>query len=161
MNATFSTTHQYIDRKTRAIINEPLVGDRTIAFLYNILRENAPAMFRALTSARMSSILGFYHYDLPGMTRRHPREVFERLGIDWRECLEPLSYYTTMRRVFERRIRYWERRPMENDPAVIVSPADARLLIGSFSEVSTLFIKEKFFDLEELLSPASRWLRPT
>ena len=159
MSAT-PTTHQYIDRQTRAIIDERLVGDRTIAFLYNRLRENAPAMFRALTSARMSSLLGFYHYDLPGQARRHPREVFERLGIDWRECLEPLSHYTTMRRIFERRIRYWELRPMENDPAIVVSPADARLLIGSFSEASTLFIKEKFFDLEELLGAASRWHTP-
>ena len=159
MSAT-PTTHQYIDRQTRAIIDERLVGDRTIAFLYNRLRENAPAMFRALTSARMSSLLGFYHYDLPGKARQHPREVFERLGIDWRECLKPLSYYTTMRRIFERQIRYWELRPMDNDPAIVVSPADARLLIGSFSEASTLFIKEKFFDLEELLGAASRWQSP-
>ena len=54
--------------------------------------------------------------------------------MTWRECLEPLGYYTTMRRIFERQIRYWELRPMENDPAMIVSPADARLLIGSFPE---------------------------
>ena len=157
MNTAPGVIHQYIDRQTRAIINERLVADRTIAFLYNRLRENAPAMFRALTSARMSSLLGFCHYDLPGRTRRRPREVFERLGVDWRECLDPLSYYTSMRRIFERRIRYWELRPMANDPAVIVSPADARLLIGSFSEASALFIKEKFFDLEELLGAASRW----
>jgi phosphatidylserine decarboxylase len=156
MNTMPETIHQYINRETGIIVTENLIGDKTIAFLYNRLRESVPAMFRALTSARMSSLLGFCHYDLPGRSS-HQRQEFERLGINWRECLAPLSSYSTMRRIFERQIRYWEVRPMDEDPAVIVSPADARLLIGSFSETSSLFIKEKFFDLKELLGRGSRW----
>ena len=89
----------------------------------------------------MSSLLGFCQYDLPGRYRSRPQKVFARLGIDPRECLEPLSYFSSMRRIFERRIRYWDLRPMDDDPAVIVSPADARLLIGSFAATSALFIK--------------------
>ncbi len=150
-------THQYIDRTSGRVMTEKLLGDRAVAFLYNSLRENAPTMFRALTSARMSSLLGFCHYDIPGWNRHQARSIFERLGIDPRECLEPLSYYSSMRRIFERQIRYGELRPMDDDPAVIVAPADARLLIGSFSETSSLFIKEKFFDLEELLGRGSPW----
>jgi phosphatidylserine decarboxylase len=157
MSTASNAIHQYIDRETKVVISERLIGDRTIAFLYNRLRENAPTMFRALTSARMSSLLGFCHYDMPGKTNEPLHKVFERLGIDWRECLEPLSFYSTMRRIFERQIRYWELRPMDDDPEVIVSPADARLLIGSFSETSALFIKDKYFDLEELLGTESRW----
>lgn len=149
--------HQYVDRSSGRVVDERLVADRSIAFLYNTLRENAPAMFRALTSARMSSLLGFCQYDLPGRCRFQPEKVFARLAIDHRECLEDLSHFSSMRRIFERQIRYWHLRPMDNDPAVIVSPADARLLIGSFAETSSLFIKEKFFDLEELLGKDSPW----
>jgi phosphatidylserine decarboxylase len=156
MSTMPQTIHQYIDRETDMIVTESLIGDKTIAFLYNSLRENFPAMFRALTSANMSSLLGFCHYDMPGRSS-HQRQDFERLGIDWRECLAPLSYYSTMRRIFERQIRYWKVRPMDENPDVIVSPADARLLIGSFGETSSLFIKEKFFDLVELLGKGSRW----
>ena len=42
---------------------------------------------------------------------------------------------------------------MPDNPDVVVSPADARVLVGSFSRTSQLFIKEKFFDYEELISP--------
>ncbi|MDR3629776.1 MAG: phosphatidylserine decarboxylase [Desulfocapsaceae bacterium] len=157
MNTRAATIHQYIDRQTSLIVTERLIGDRTVAFLYNKLRENAPAMFRALTSARMSSLLGFCNYDLPGKPRLQSRKAFEDLGINWRECLEPLAYFSTMRRIFERQIRYWECRPMDDDPDIVVAPADARLLLGSFSMTSALFIKEKFFDLSELLGSGSCW----
>lgn len=149
--------HQYVDRASGRVITERLIADRAVAFLYNRLRENSPTLFRALTSARMSSLLALSHYDRPGGHRRPAEHVFARLGIDWRECLQPPSYYSTMRRIFERQIRYWELRPMDEDPAVIVSPADARLLIGSFAESSALFIKEKFFDIQELLGSNSPW----
>lgn len=149
--------HQYIDRSSGRVVDERLVADRSIALLYTTLREHAPAMFRALTSARMSSLLGFCQYDLPGQCRFQPQKVFARLAIDHRECLEDLSYFSSMRRIFERQIRYWDLRPMDDDPTIIVSPADARMLIGSFAETSSLFIKEKFFDLEELLGRNSPW----
>jgi phosphatidylserine decarboxylase len=40
---------------------------------------------------------------------------------------------------------------MPADSDVIVSPADARVLVGSFSETSRIFLKEKFFSFDELL----------
>lgn len=149
--------HQYIDRNSLQIITEKPIGDRTIRFLYNSLRESAPIMFRALTSGRMSSLLGFFHYDMPGKNRCHAKELFNRLGADPRECVEPLAYYDSHRKFFERQIRYWDTRPMNRKPTTIVSPADSRVLIGSFTETSTLFIKNNFFDLLELLGPDSTW----
>ena len=48
---------------------------------------------------------------------------------------------------------------MDGDPRAIVSPADARILIGSLRDTSSLFLKGKFFDLEELLrADKSRWV---
>ncbi|HEY7745554.1 MAG TPA: phosphatidylserine decarboxylase, partial [Desulfuromonadales bacterium] len=55
------------------------------------------------------------------------------------------------RKVFERRIRYWECRPLPAAPEAIVSPADARVVVGSFREGDDLFLKGKFFSYEELL----------
>ena len=58
--------HQYVERDSRRITTERLIGDRSVSFLYSTLREKAPAMFRALTSARISSLLRLYHYELTG-----------------------------------------------------------------------------------------------
>ncbi len=156
---TYATSaHQYIDRRTGNIVTEQLIGDRTVAFLYNRLRESAPTMFHLLTSARISSLLAYCRYDMAGENPKRHDKIFKRLGIDRRECLEPPYYFTTIRRIFERQIRYWDYRPMAEDPNLVVSPADARLLIGSFAKTSRLFIKDKFFDLEELLGRKARWL---
>jgi phosphatidylserine decarboxylase len=149
--------HQYIDRTSRQIITEKLIGDRSVSFLYSTVRENAPLVFRALTSGRMSSLLSFYHYDFLDGRKPNNRQLFSRLNIEWRECVEPPPYYDTPRRVFERQIRYWDFRPMAEDQAVVVSPADARVLVGSFSDVSSLFIKEKLFTPEELFGADSRY----
>lgn len=149
--------HQYIDRYSCRVITEKPIGDRTVSFLYNGLRENVPAMFRALTSARMSSLLGFFHYDLCKKSSRDPRELFRQFGADWQECLDPLEYFSNQRHFFERRIKYWETRPMNRNGNTIVSPADSRVLIGSFNDNQSLFIKEKFFDLEELLASDRSW----
>jgi len=149
--------HQYIDRTSRQIVTEKLIGDRSVSFLYSTVRENAPLVFRALTSGRMSSLLSFYHYDFLDGRKTNSKQLLSRLGIEWRECVELPSYYNTPRKVFERQIRYWEARPMTEDPAALVSPADSRVLVGSFSEVSNLFIKEKLFTPEELFGSGSRW----
>jgi phosphatidylserine decarboxylase len=149
--------HQYIDRNSLQVITEKPIGDRSIQFIYNSLRESAPMMFRALTSGRMSSLLGFFHYDMPGNSNKNGKELFSRFGADWQECVEPLDFYDSHRKFFERRIRYWETRPMNRKQTTIVSPADSRVLLGSFTETSTLFIKDKFFDLQELLGPDSSW----
>ena len=150
-------SHQYIDRSSQQIVTEHLIGDRSVSFLYSTVRENAPSLFRALTSGRMSSLLSIYHYDFLDRCKARNSRLFSKLNIDWRECLESPAYYDTPRKVFERQIRYWETRPMDDDPNSLVSPADSRVLVGSFTEMSTLFIKEKLFTPEELFGAGSKW----
>lgn len=152
--------HQYIDRYSGKIITEKLIGDRSVSFLYTSVRERAPALFRALTSGRMSNLLSLYHYDFLDRGTAKNRRLLRQFDIDWRECLEPPAYYDTPRKVFERQIRYWDVRPMAAEPTAVVSPADSRVLVGSFSEISELFIKEKFFTPEELFGSGSRWHCP-
>jgi phosphatidylserine decarboxylase len=48
---------------------------------------------------------------------------------------------------------------MEDDPECVVSPSDSRVLIGSLSPNSLLYLKNKFFSFEELLGPWKKeWL---
>jgi phosphatidylserine decarboxylase len=152
-----SFIHQFIERNSRRVVTEKPIGDRYVQFLYNHLRESAPAMFRALTSARTSSLLAFCHYDLPSNARRNGRYLFEGIGADWHECVEPLSYFDSHRKVFERQIRYWETRPMHPPSATVIAPADSRILIGSLADTSVLFIKDKVFDTQELLGTTCPW----
>jgi len=144
--------HQYITRGERAVVTEPLFGDRVVNFLYSRLRERAPWMFRALTSARMSQLLAVMNFDLPLAPRLLGNRGFlKRCGVDLAECVDPPESFKTPRHIFERRIRYWSCRPMSEDAAAVVSPADARALVGSLHEDSLLFIKDKFFTMTELL----------
>jgi phosphatidylserine decarboxylase len=144
--------HQFIDRHTQAVRSERLFGDRVVRTIYAQARENAPRLFRALTSRHMSSLLGFVNYDLPLGARLLGQQRFLReLGVDLRECLDLPETLDTARKVFERRIRYWECRSMPEDSRVVVSPADAKVLVGSLATQSLLHIKDKFFDYEELL----------
>lgn len=128
---------------------EDLIGDKTIHFLYSSTRENVPFLFRAITSARLSNeLLAFLKFDMVGLWPS--RRSLEALGINFVECLHP-EQFTTMRRVFERQINYWKYRPMLENIDLIVSPADSRVIVGSLNDNATIFLKEKFFDLEELL----------
>ncbi len=139
------------------MVTEKPIADRCVYFLYHQLRESVPVMFKMLTSARISSLLAFCRYDLPSNVRRSGRYLFEGIGGDWRECVQPLSYFDSHRKVFERQIRYWETRPMHPSPAAIVAPADSRILIGSLADTSALSIKDKLFDAQELLGRDCPW----
>lgn len=154
------TLHQYIARESGEIKTETLLADRSIDFLYSRVREHAPSMFKALTSGRMSSLLGYLHFNM-GLDQKRGigMELLARMGADWNECVESPWTFDTPRKVFERKIKYWELRPMEKDPQVVVSPADAKVLVGSLASTPELFIKEKFFSLEELLGPEREWVK--
>jgi phosphatidylserine decarboxylase len=147
-----TTRHQYIARDSGALCDEPLFADRLIKLMYNGVRENAPGLFRLLTSPRMTDILGFINYDLPfGSSGSACGRFLRQLNVDMGECLAGAGELDTPRKIFERQIRYWDCRPMADDPGAVVSPADARVLVGSCRETSSLFIKDKFFSFEELL----------
>ncbi len=139
--------HQYIERDSGRVVTEQLVGDRMVRLLYHDVRENSTKLFRMLTSSWSSHILGMVNFDLPVLNER---AFLESCGISLSECLDTYDHLDTPRKIFERRIRYWECRPMPSDTDAVVSPADARVLVGSFHETSLVFLKEKFFSFEEL-----------
>jgi len=153
--------HQYIERKDRRVRTEKLYGNDTIKFLYSDLREYAPFLFRALTGARVSRLLSFMNYEVfLGEKIFGYTDFLRSSGIDLRECCDDPENLDTLRKMFERKIRYRECRPMPDDPDVIVSPADSRMIVGSFCDSSHLFIKGKFFDYEEMLwTDKKTWLK--
>lgn len=154
-----SPVHQYINRETVQPCKETLYADWVIRFLYSRAREDSSVLFKVLTSRRMSSLLGFLNFDLP-LLPWMAKNFINNMGIDLSGCLDPPESFRTFRKVFERKIRYWETRPLPRKEGVIVSPSDSRVLPGSLARTSSLFVKEKFFDYQELLGedkPA--WLR--
>ena len=156
-----SMMHQYINRHTGKIVNEKLFGDRLVNFLYSEVRESAPKVFRTLTSAWGSGMLGYLNFDTVLGTRlKSPREIMDKWGVNRDECLDPPEKLDTPEKVFTRKIRYWDTRPMPSDPSAVVSPADSRVLVGSFRDTSLVFIKNKFFDFAELLGVHNTdWLK--
>jgi phosphatidylserine decarboxylase len=149
---TAPSPHQYIDRETAHVATEHLIADPLINCLYSSTRENAPLLFRAATSRRMSAILGYLNFDIP-FSRKDSGDAsrMKAMGIDLAECLDRPQDLNTARKLFERKIRYWQCRPMPTATDRIVSPADARMIVGSFDRHDALFLKEKFFSFDELI----------
>lgn len=152
--------HQYIERETGLIKDETLFADRIVKLVYSTAREYAPFLYRLTIGRRMSGLLGYLNYDLKiGSLLSGNQGFLKRLGVDSSEFVDHPDSLDTARKVFERRIKYWHCRPMQDDPHEVVAPADAKVLFGSLAEQSTLFIKEKFFHFEELLGRHKRhWL---
>ena len=147
-----SYAHQYIVRETGLVRTETLCADSLLAWMYCSVRENAHWLFNALTSSGFSKFLAWMHYDMhTHLTRKQIRNAMRELGINPEEIADDVSGYRSLRDIFERKIRYADFRPMPDSPDAVLSPADARILIGSFSTTSVVFIKEKFFDYAELI----------
>lgn len=152
--------HQYVGRESGETLDERLFGDRIIGFLYSKAREQAPSLLRMATSRRATELLGFANFDSPfAASLLGNKRFLQRCGVDLAECLDSPQSFKTPRQVFERRIRYWETRPMADEPGFVVSPADARVVLGSFNQSSGLYAKGKFFDYAELLGESkTAWL---
>jgi phosphatidylserine decarboxylase len=151
--------HQYIDRRSGCVCTENLVADQWVQWLYGPVREKAPLVFKALTSCRATWWLGFLNYELPFHRRSATiKKMIQDLRIDLEECLAAPQELDSARKLFERRIQYWRCRPMPDDPRSVVAPADAKLWVGSCDQTHHLFLKKKFFSLQELLgSPHRHW----
>jgi phosphatidylserine decarboxylase len=112
-----------------------------------------------LTGRQLSSLIGYLHFDQPLSSRVLGSRFLKKKKINLSECLDPPQSFNTARKLFERKIRYWECRPMPEDPSVVVSPCDSKLIVGSLDNCSLLYLKGKFFDFEELLGrEKGNWL---
>lgn len=152
--------HQYVNRKNNNIYTENFIADRVIKYLYSTTRENAPYLFDKITRSKFTNLLGYINFDLPISKRTILNKFINKFNIDANELVDSIESFTTTRKFFERKIKYWKYRPMLDDSCIIVSPADAKLLIGSFDKTSLLFIKDKFFSFPDLIgNENSKWYK--
>jgi phosphatidylserine decarboxylase len=153
--------HQYIDRATGTVAEERLLANRLIRTLYSPQLENAPLLSKLASSRYLSEVLGYLNYDNALSSRMSGMRHFLRnCGIDANELLDDAAQLDTPRKVFERKIKYWQFRPLPRAERCVVCPADSRVMVGSLRETSGLFIKGKFFEFPELLGgKGSRWER--
>jgi phosphatidylserine decarboxylase len=151
--------HEYIVRKTGEVAREHLVGDRTVRALYSPKLENASWLSNLASSRKVSELLGYLNYDNRLSSRAAGMKRFlKKSGIDFSELVDDPRSLNTARKMFERKIRYWECRPLPRVDRCVVCPADSRVAVGSMSATSKLLIKEKFFAFPELLGgPRVRW----
>src|SRR4249920_1092592 len=134
--------HHYIERDTGQICSERPIGDWIVNYLYSKKREEVPFVYQLLGSQWFSGFLGWVNYDFPlGQSISGIRRFLKNCAIDLSECLDKPEELDSARKVFERRIRYWQCRPMTDETSAIVSPSDSRVLMGSFKDTSTLFLK--------------------
>lgn len=152
--------HHYIERHTGQVCSERPIGDWIVNYLYSKKREEVPFVYQLLGSQWFSGFLGWINYDFPlGQNIPAIRRFLKSCAINLDECLDKPADLDSARKIFERRIRYWQWRPMSEDSSVVVSPSDSRFLMGSFKDTSRLFLKGKFFEYEELLSASkASWL---
>ncbi len=144
--------HQYIERNSNSVRDERLFGDGMVRLLYSGRFEDTHFVMKALSGVRMTRLLALLNFDSTLTTRfTGSRRFMEGLGVNCEECLESVRTLNTARKIFERKIRYWECRPMAPDAEHVTAPADSRLLFGSFRETSLVYVKEKFFDVGELV----------
>ncbi len=157
---TAQTLHQYIDRETQRVVTEQLIADALIQNLYSRAREHASLLFKAATSKRISALLGYMNFDSPLKGRSSRRMARLRaMGVEPAECLDPPESLDTARKIFERKLCYWRCRPMPQAADRVVSPADARIIVGSLDHRHALFLKEKFFSFNDLIGKDKcRWI---
>ncbi len=150
--------HQYVDRCTGNIVREHLLANSVMRALYSPALERAPVLTRLASSRYVSRVLGYLNYDNMLSARATGMLKFLRQsGIPLSEFVGNLSEYDTVRKIFERQIRYWNCRPMPVNPKAVACPADARILLGSMEGSSGIYLKQKFFAFPELLGEGSPW----
>ena len=133
--------HQYIDRATGAVADERLMANRIIRTLYSPRLENAPLLAKLASSRKMSEVLGYLNYDNALSSRLSGMRRFLRsCGIDAHELVDDPKTLQTPRQVFERKIRYWQYRPLPRAEQCVVCPSDSRMMLGSLSDTSGLFL---------------------
>ena len=152
-------SHQYIERYSKRVCDEQITADRVIRLIYSNLKENAAFLFRTVTSSILTELIAWSYYDNPvHLSTSQIRRIIKDLNIDTGELLEP-ECTKSLRTLFERKIPYWKTRPMPDGTDKVVSPCDARILPGMLSKGSSFFIKNKFFDLDELFGlDKTAWL---
>jgi hypothetical protein len=75
------TAHQYVERQSLSVVNEEFCGDPIVSFLYSSVREKSGWLFKALTSAHLTNLLGMLHFDIRPVDPDRMRRRLARGGF--------------------------------------------------------------------------------
>lgn len=151
--AQASALHQYVAFADGASVDESLLADRLIRFLYSTAREHPSLLQRAAASHLTSSLLASWEFDWPLRNpERAIRRAAARMNISLDEVDGDVATWRTMRDLFERRIRYWQCRPMIDEAQSVVSPADGKALVFGHARDTMLPVKSRWLDLDGVVA---------
>ncbi len=142
----------YIDRKTGEIQQEIVPGERWLKWLYH-----TPLGELALQGVVKRKFLSQWYGRKMDTTasRRKIKAFVASLQIDMDEAIRPINEFATFNEFFIRKLKP-EVRPVNQEPDVIVSPADGKVMaFTKIQEMDTFFAKGQAFSLNEFLQDQS------
>jgi phosphatidylserine decarboxylase len=137
-----------IDRETGRPFTETILGEKWLRWAYQDAQTGflERLLFR---STWVSRLMGLW-YDAP-LSRWQIDAAIEELAIDVDEFAESRQNYRSFNAFFARRLKPGAR-PFSSDPAVIVSPADGRVLVFPALEEDTFVpVKGHPFSIRRML----------
>ena len=136
---------EVVDRETGALMTEEVPGERWLLWLYG--NPAGELALNALVKRKFASEIYGKMMDKPGSVKKI-RPFVQRYGIDLSICKDTL--FTTFNDFFTRSLKP-SARPVDPDPAVLVSPADGRLLAYEDITRQDFLVKGYRFDLAGFL----------
>jgi phosphatidylserine decarboxylase len=144
--------HQYIPVSGRGSVDESLLADRVISFLYSTAREHPSVLQRAAASRLASWLLASWEFDWPLLK---PLQAIagaaDRMNISLDEVHDDMRAWRTLRDLFERKIRFWDVRPLDACVRTIVAPADGKALAFGFAGDAMMPVKSRWIAFPELI----------
>lgn len=150
--------HYYIERSTGIPVKETFFSDKLINFIYNPIYENFNFVFKILTGKYSSKAAAYFNYEsLLKSKLSDTKRLMRDLKIKEDELYLTQNKRLTPKLIFERKIYYWDKRPLNKDLSSIASPCDSRVITGDDSNKALYFIKEKFFSYDDLIPSKKEW----
>lgn len=138
---------RYRDRASGEIVAERVFGEKTLRFLYEGGLRGRLARV-ALRRPLASKLYGLVQRS--SFTASRVEKFAKDVGIDPREAEHALSAYASVDDFFARRLKPGAR-PIDENPAHLISPADARVLAFPKLEGELLPVKGSRLTLQELV----------
>ncbi len=144
---------EIIDRATKKIETENVLGKNAIAFLYSDNFFSKICLFLLAKLSFFSFLYGFLQKTK--LSRKKIVPFIEKFHIDSLEFEKNIEDFESFNDFFIRKLKK-EKRPFDLDEKVAILPADARYLVfENVSNMEAFFIKNEKFDLKTFLKDAS------
>lgn len=143
----------YIDRQTKKICQEQVYGGSFLKLLYGkgwLTTLIGHPLAKLIAACPLFSTLYGYLQRTPS-SKKKILPFIKKFGIDTSEFADNPSSFTSFNDFFIRKLKP-AARPIDNDPATAIIPADGRyLFFQDISKADGFLVKGKKFSLETLL----------